>query len=230
MAPQWWVAPPHLETTPGMHRFVWPLRYAPPPELAGRPSFRPRGVWAPPGDYTVTLTVDGRELTRGLTVVPDPRVDLDPADYQAELELARKVEALQAEIAGPTDTAGKIQGRLTERRATATGELAAEIDAFQAKLIALRGITPAANPFNAWAFPPQQLESLRWVDGALGSLMEMVDGADAAPSPDALTAYAELEPRTHATLDAWNRFLAVDVQAMDAKLRAVGLAPVGGEE
>src|SRR5205823_606728 len=32
-APEWFVAPPVLATTPGMHRLVWPLRYAAP---AGR--------------------------------------------------------------------------------------------------------------------------------------------------------------------------------------------------
>ena len=227
MAPQWFEAPPHLEATPGMHRFIWPLRYAPPPALAGQPSFRPRGVWAPPGDYTVTLTVDGRELTRSLTVAPDPRVDLDPAAYRAEFELARRVEALQAEIAGAADAAEEIQGRLSARRAAADGELAAALDAFQAKLTALRGIAPAPNPYNAWAFPPQRLESLRWMAGALDGLMEMVDGADAAPSPDARAGYAALEPMTRATLDAWERFVAVDVAAIDAKLRAAGVAPIG---
>ena len=59
--------------TPGMHRFVWPIRYLAPTALAeGNPYAN--GVWAPPGQYTVELSVGGRRQTQAFTVVPDPRV------------------------------------------------------------------------------------------------------------------------------------------------------------
>ncbi len=226
MAPQWFVPGAHLEATPGMHRFVWAPRYAPPPELAGEGSFRPRGVWAPPGEYAVTLTVDGTALTRTLELAPDPRVTLDAAGYRAEFELARRVEALQAAVAGADEAARGVQRRLSARRETAGGELAAALDDLQGRLSLLRGVAPAPNPANAWAFPPQRIESLRWVGGALGELMQMVDGADAAPSPEARAGYAALAPVVDAALAAWRGFVAGELAAVDARLRGAGEEPI----
>src|SRR5204863_2168392 len=53
-APEWVAPPPALKTTPGMHRFVWPLRYAAPAGLSGGRRAGD-GVWAPPGKYSVRL-------------------------------------------------------------------------------------------------------------------------------------------------------------------------------
>ena len=72
------------------------------------------GVWAPPGHYTVELTVDGRTLRQPLTVKPDPRVKLTQAAYEREFHLARMVEAEQGARdagAGPGRAAGARAGR-----------------------------------------------------------------------------------------------------------------------
>jgi len=52
----YWVRPPQVVSAKaGAHRFVW-------------------GVGpAKPGDYVVTLTVDGKPFTQPLKIVPDPR-------------------------------------------------------------------------------------------------------------------------------------------------------------
>ena len=98
VAAEWFKAPSTLATTPGMHRFVWPLHHPPLPALAGGDAFAD-GVWAPPGEYTVTLVVDGLRQSQPLTVTPDPRVALAPEAYRAQFELAREVEGLQAAAA-----------------------------------------------------------------------------------------------------------------------------------
>ncbi len=226
MAPQWFMPPSHLESTSGMHRFVWPLRYAPPPALRGGNPFRGGGVWAPPGDYTVSLTVDGKTLDRTLTVAPDPRVKLDAAAYRDQFELARRVEALSARIAEASKAAGQVQRQLSERRADAKGRLAAALDAFQVDLSALSGFEPTTNPANAWAFPPKRIESLRWLSGALGDLQQVVDGADAAPSPDAREGFAKLGPMVDSTLAAWQRLSTTDLAALNKKLRRAGQKPI----
>jgi len=97
-AAEWFTAPPSLQTTPGMHRFVWPLRYPAPAGLTvGRRAGD--GTWAPPGTYTVELTVDGQKLTQPLTVVADPRIKMTAEEYAAQFALAKKVEALRAGVA-----------------------------------------------------------------------------------------------------------------------------------
>ena len=59
IAPLWVKPPLVLSTDPGGHRFVW--------------GFGGRGPGVTPGDYTVTLNVDGREFTQAFRVVKDPR-------------------------------------------------------------------------------------------------------------------------------------------------------------
>jgi len=221
-APQWIVPAPHLDATAGMHRIVWPLQYAPPP---GRTAEGPRGgggVWAPPGDYKVTLSVDGKALERTLTLAPDPRVKLEPGAYREQFELAREVEALSAKVAQAATAAGKVRKAAADLRADADKALADTLDAFQARVLAISGEAMGANPGNANAFPPRRIESLRWLSGALGNLQRMVDGADAAPSPDAREAWTKLQPMAESTLDAWQRFVANDLDALNVQLKAGG--------
>jgi photosystem II stability/assembly factor-like uncharacterized protein len=225
-APQWVVPGPHLDAGAGMHRFVWPLQYAPPAAPGGRGRGGGGGVWAPPGEYSLTLGVDGKELTRLLTLAPDPRVHLDAAAYREEFELARSVEAMSARIAAATAAAGSIRKSLASLRAEASGALADTLDRFQARLLELTGETPAANPANAFSFPPKRIESLRWLAGALNDLQGMVDGADAAPSPDSREAFAKLQPMVDSTLAAWQRFTSTDLEALNEKLRAAGKSPI----
>jgi photosystem II stability/assembly factor-like uncharacterized protein len=105
-APEWLPRSPPPGSSAGAHRFVWDLRYALPPGAA--PDFRIGAVWAPPGRYTVVLTADGETLSEPLTIVPDPRVTASPASYQAEFDLARRIEADRGRVAAalkanPTD-------------------------------------------------------------------------------------------------------------------------------
>jgi len=85
-----------------MHRFVWPLRYPAPAELANGNPFAD-GVWAAPGSYTVTLEAAGERLSQPLEVAPDPRLGLPQEAYDAQLTLAREVEDLRARVAGAVD-------------------------------------------------------------------------------------------------------------------------------
>ncbi|MGH8146876.1 MAG: VPS10 domain-containing protein, partial [Rhodanobacteraceae bacterium] len=85
--PVWLAHPVTLQTTPGLHRFVWPLRYALPAVLAHGNAYAD-GVWAPPGQYTVKLTIDGKTYSEPLTVAADPRVHLSATGFAQQFELA----------------------------------------------------------------------------------------------------------------------------------------------
>ena len=90
-APEWVPRVHATSTTRGMHRFVWPLRYAKPDALAGGDTDID-GVWVPPGRYTVELSVDGKRFRQPLTVVPDPRVKLADDAYAQQFAFAREIE------------------------------------------------------------------------------------------------------------------------------------------
>ena len=118
-APEWEERPVTLSATPGLHRFVWPLRLAPAAGLGGG-AFG-NGVWVPPGRYTVELIVDGTVLAQPLEVKPDPRVTLPDSAYAAQFATAKRVEAARARVAQASGPAAALQASITERTLQATG-------------------------------------------------------------------------------------------------------------
>jgi hypothetical protein len=98
-----WARPARvLPATPGMHRFVWDLRYAAPDvetyeypisAVPGRTPKEPDGPLVLPGVYTAALTVDGTTQTRPLTVAIDPRLKATAADLAAQGAAARRLAA-----------------------------------------------------------------------------------------------------------------------------------------
>jgi photosystem II stability/assembly factor-like uncharacterized protein len=130
-APEWIVRRPPPRSGVGAHRFVWDLRYPPPDAFKG--DLRERGVGAPPGRYTVTLTVGGRVFRAPLDVVCDPRAPATAAASARQFALARAIEADRVKVhaamasakADPADTgAAKALGAVAER----LDSLAAAVD------------------------------------------------------------------------------------------------------
>ena len=90
----------------GHHRFVWNLRYLPPPTLESEYSIAavpgkstpilPEGAFVLPGTYTVRLIAGGQTITRALDVVLDPRVEVSQENLVALLEFQQQVEQVLA--------------------------------------------------------------------------------------------------------------------------------------
>jgi len=223
-APEWQRVPVTLAATPGVHRFVWPLRYAAPPGLA-RGAFTD-GVWAPPGRYTVELQVDGRALAQPLDVRPDPRVSLPAAAYAEQFALARRVETARARVASANDPASALQTAVTARAVTASGDEGTALRTFESRLAELTGIQPAVNASDGWWRPARALTTLRYLTETLRTLQQAVDGADAAPTPDARTGIAKVETLIPPVLARWETVRRDDLAALNARLAAAGKTPV----
>jgi photosystem II stability/assembly factor-like uncharacterized protein len=219
-AAEWFTTPSTLATTPGLHRFLWPLRY---PALSTEGNAYADGVLAPPGRYTIELRVDGQSYKQSLTVVPDPRVTMPAEAYTQQFAFARKVEAAQARLAVAQAEAGILHGAVKANKA-ASAKLVNAIQALDAKVVAIAGINESANPYNAWAIPPHSTHSLAHVSQALGKLAGAADDADAAPSPDALAGYEALVPMLDAALAEWQQLKSTELAAVNAQLRSTGQA------
>ncbi len=217
-APEWVPRPRVLATTPGMHRFVWPLRRALPPELAHGNAYAD-GRWVSPGRYRVELDVDGRPFRQPLEVDPDPRVVLPAAAYARQDALAAKVEDAQVRLARAQSQAQVAHKALLGMRNDArSGEEARLLDD---QVVALAGITATANPANTWAVPVMSVESFRYLEVALRELLQAVDGADADPSPDAIAGFARIDALLSASLADWEA-LQGRATALGARSRAGG--------
>jgi hypothetical protein len=70
------------------------------------------------------------------------------------------------------------------------------------------------------------VQTLRYVGEALDALNHAVDGADAAPSPDAQAGFAKLQPLAETTVKSWQALQSHDVAAMNARLQKAGAAPL----
>jgi len=110
-----------LPTSPGMHRWVWDLRAAPPAAthyeypisaVAHRTPLTPQGPFVLPGVYTVRLTVDGHSQSQPLNVRMDPRVHTAAADLEA-LHAAQVRQAASLDALSKADLAAhSIQEQL----------------------------------------------------------------------------------------------------------------------
>jgi hypothetical protein len=198
IAPEWAPSARPLSIAAGMHRFVWPLRYAAPAALA-QDDPRGDGVWAPPGRYSVELTVDGQRLRQPLTVLADPRVTLSADVYTRQFALARRVEAAAARVAAAIDEADKLHRALSERARMGADEAKA-IEQRDIRVQALTGPQFGEAPVGP---APAGLASLRALAGTLRGFAAAVDGADTEPTPDVEAGFAKLEPAVEATLAAW---------------------------
>ncbi|HET7250145.1 MAG TPA: hypothetical protein VFI79_09890 [Gemmatimonadales bacterium] len=163
---EWTRAPRALAATPGMHRFVWDLRYARPWAPAysytiaavraeGTP-IEPQGPFVLPGRYTVTLSANGVSSSRPLTVRLDPRVRVSEAALRGQLEVTRAaIAAMKRGMEASRDI-----GRMQDPRG-------ADRNAIADSLRALAGAGGGG---------------LRAATGNLAGLVRELEAADAAPT------------------------------------------------
>jgi len=184
-----WLGPPqHLETTPGLHRFVWDLRLPRPRALSyeysiaaiwqvGTP-LEPRGPLVLPGRYTVTLGVGGKEYSAPLVVRLDPRVHVTQAALRSQLAFIQAMDsALDTAVA-----AHQAVARALERKDALEPGIA---DSLRALDSGRPGISSTAE--------------------TLASLITTVQGADGAPTQGDRAAFAAYRRELDGLLSRWRR-------------------------
>jgi photosystem II stability/assembly factor-like uncharacterized protein len=233
--PMYWSrAPKVLPSTPGMHRWIWDECYAPVDALhrdfpisavVHDTPVEPRGPIVMPGVYSARLTVNGHRHVQSFTLKLDPRVtapgaalleqfDLAMAIARAmhtEMDVLRQVTALQTRIHG-----------LHERVGAGVGADALATLAHDASELA--GAAPAGEeegPPARRGGPP----TLASLNTQLATLFTVVEGADATPTTQALTAWRTLQQTLTGELDRWAHLKAT-IQSVNAQLKQSGLPPL----
>ena len=208
--PAYWIRPTAvLSAAPGLHRFVWDLRYERPAVLntdypisatLHNTPREPRGLWAMPGRYMVRLTANGRAYTQPLVVRMDPRVKTSAGDLQQQFATAAKLSDLLRQ-----DYNALIQLRARRaqlRGARQQGDTSGTT--LDARLAQLEGGGGGRGGRGAAASP-----SLSALNGELAGLYNIVEGADAAPTTQALAAMSELERQLKMVLAQWSAMAGV---------------------
>ncbi len=222
-----WVRLPAIPgATPGMHRLVWDLHYAgfSMPGAFGREA---PGVWAPPGLYTVELTVEGRTYQQPLRVEMDPNIKVSEAALLSQFRLSRKIERDEFRASKAESSAVQVLDAL-DTRMEEGGSGHHAIAKLYARARYLSGVRPfPQHHIGFGGAPPRDLRSLAMLSQDLSHLEQAVDGADAAPSPDARTGFAIVSRELASTLAQWRRIDRVDLPRLNARLKKAGEAPVG---
>jgi photosystem II stability/assembly factor-like uncharacterized protein len=228
--PSYWIRPPQsVPTKAGMHRFLWDMHYTPVPNV--EPEFpisatyrntapQPTSPWVGPGDYTVTLTVDGKTFTQPLTVVMDPRVKASAADLQEQFDLSWRLYQLRLKLAPIGEKFDDIAEQLTKLKARAAErpDVSQKLEAFAQTLMKFG--PPHLRP----GAPP----SLFVLDSTT-HLFDDIQGADAAPTAASKAAVADLEAKVGPMMDAWRELLESDLPALNQELKQTGFPEIKTE-
>jgi hypothetical protein len=252
----WYRKPLTLKTTPGMHRFLWDMRYQPLEGGGGRGRSglpisatpfntvpTPNSIWAPPGLYTLKLTVNGQTLKQPLTLRMDPRVKTPPSGLAQQFEMSRamydgildaqaalqKIRALRGHVKKAQEAAAQAQSPASVNEALA---------AFDTKAAAIEGgmggpvgsgggMGGQMGPGGPGApGAPGAPDTLSSISGSLNSLMNMLQEADAAPTSQLIAAVSERGKALRALLDKWESLTMSELAAINAVLKEAKLTEI----
>jgi hypothetical protein len=232
--PTYWIRPPrHLSTAAGSHRFIWDLHY--PPLEGGRRTYpmtaiyrdtpsAPLGPWVLPGQYLVRLTVDGKSCEQPLTVKMDPRVQTSAEGLAQQLELSLQCYEGARQAREVLGQVRKLRAKVKDVRGKAgEGALADALAELDKKLGSLegterrRGERPPDGP---------RERSLAGLAGELQRLLDVLQGADVAPTTQAVTACEETQKALRELQGRWGELSDKELKAVNEQLRQADLPPL----
>ena len=218
----------------GMNRFAWDLRYEGPRKLPGEvgAEFRSRGPMAPPGNYQVRLTAEGKSQTVPLELKMDPRSNVSLGDMQKEFDLELKIRTLLSdlhdtvrEIRDTRTQLHSLHGRLEDARFKAIAEAS---DALEKKMTPVEEQLLQVNVKSSEA----NLNYPVLIDEQLHGLVFSVE-ADAAPTQQQYAAFESLSLQAAPLIAKWKGLRSADLVALNDMMKkesvpAVYLAPPEG--
>jgi hypothetical protein len=231
--PTYWIRPTQiLSAGAGMQRFVWDLHYAPldwlPPQypisaIYGDTWREPRGPWVQAGNYTVRLTVNGRSYTQPLTVKMDPRVKTSPEALAQQHQIAMKCYEGMKQVREALEQVRKLRTQLRDLRQRAgSSALGQAINEVERKAAALEGAGGGFRGSGTGSGEP----SLSRLNGELLGLMGLVEGADLAPTTQAVAGSEQAQRMLAEVLARWGEIKDKDVKPLNEQLAKVGLPVV----
>jgi hypothetical protein len=184
-----------------------------------------------PGTYTVKLTVNGKSYTQPLTVKMDPRVKTPPAGLAQQFTLSKQMydgvletqaallelRAIRAQVKPLQDKAGQ-------------GAVFQALAAFDQKAAALEGGGGAGGQRGGGGFGGGAggggQDTLAAIGSSFGSLMGLMQGADAAPTSQVVAAVTDRRQALANLMAKWNTFKTQELANLNAQLKAANLPPI----
>jgi photosystem II stability/assembly factor-like uncharacterized protein len=233
----WFAAPAALDSTAGLHRFVWDLRTEDPLTLTygyfggkldyieytlpdhsipgNTPRQQPPGALVPPASYELILTVDGKQFRQKLNVTLDPRVHVGSGDLEDQWKLAGGIaDAMAASYNGYNDyakLAAAIDDRLQKLKDNSSAkDLAEALTKLRAAAAAVgegKDDAPGIGPMNR----------------DISRYFVMVESADLRPVESAHAAAKVACQKIQQGITTWQKLNAEDIPALNKLLLAAHL-------
>ncbi|HSR50654.1 MAG TPA: hypothetical protein VLV83_07475, partial [Acidobacteriota bacterium] len=211
-----------LSTQAGMHRLVWDLEHAPPPNA-------PRGgATAVPGRYQVRLTLGQWSQTQEFDLLIDPRVADDGVtidDLRAQFQLVQRLGRSWGRARSAVERIGSVRGQLQSvaenaRRAELEEAVSKRADQLARQLTEIEELLVQTEEGKVGAQLEPQLM------GQMSYLWSMVTGADQRPAKSAYDRLDDIEEVLQGLQDRLSRLLKDDIAAFNKQLREQKLGPV----
>jgi photosystem II stability/assembly factor-like uncharacterized protein len=205
--PLYWPAPQMvLSTKKGMHRFSWDLHFDPigeePRAGGGATGAVPhrtypsvQAPWAPPGEYTVRLTVGGQHFTQPLSLRLDPRVKTPKSELAHLAALSREMYDGAVAVNAAYEEARALVAQLDAAGDAASAALKAQVEA----------LAPAPSPpgrFRRRAAPTGP-PTLNGASSALMTAAMAMQGADVAPTTRQVAACEVARVQAREVMERW---------------------------
>jgi len=237
--PEYWFQPYQtLGAKAGMQRFVWDLKYAPPPAFSrGFPisaiyrstPLYPLGPDVLPGVYTVKLTANGKTLSEPLTVKMDPRVKTPLPALSQQFNLSLEAYRGMEKTFDTVERIRKLRAQIRELISRVDrGPLAEALNALDKKAAAIggEGRGDASSPGLPGGTIDMREPNLTRLNNGFSSLIEHLQTADLAPTVPMVTAATELQKVLTKLMADWDQLKTKDVAAINVQLRAANQPPL----
>ena len=218
IAERWFPKPEVLETTPGMHRFVWDLSWSP---IGGNPEGpgddeeygAPRAPRVIPGMYEVRLTVDGVSTTQPLKVAMDPRSASTPAELEQQYQFGRQMFTEAMAIRQTLADIRSVRARLTaagQKLSTQPTDLKTGIaqaeDAIK-KILSGNGVRSGDGM------------GLELASSGIASALRVVESGNRTVPSQAIAVFEEADRAAKTRMEEWTRFKRTNLRSLSDQLK-----------
>ncbi|HRF58540.1 MAG TPA: hypothetical protein PLH94_01345 [Fimbriimonadaceae bacterium] len=212
-----------LETGAGLQRQSASLSY---PGFRGFPGMvlwgaGGRSIPAPPGRYTIRLTVDGKTLTETIRYRVNPNSTSSEADAKAQATFARRVAARTQEANDAVVAIRSIKKKVAElKKGDAKIDVAAQtlvdrLSGIEGEIYQVRNQS-GQDPLN---YPVK-------LNNRLGALLGEILSGDFRPNDQSYVVFAKLSDLLQVQLDALSKVLKEDLGSLNTLLKGRGIEAI----
>jgi photosystem II stability/assembly factor-like uncharacterized protein len=221
IAERWLPRPATLQTTAGMYRFVWDLRWSGSEPGEGEDEDGHGAPHAPrvaPGTYSVKLSVDGQTFSQSLKIEMDPRSQATQAELAEQQRLALEIFA-QARLARATlAEIAAVKKRLGDAKPQLAGknpELLSQVT----------NVETAIAKIEKGKQVPIATMGLEAASAGLAAALRVVESGDRPAPSQALELCRQSSEAAKAAIAEWTKLKSTQLPPLIDALQKAGIAP-----